>query len=80
MSSVSNDIDISITYGSLFPFISDPSIEEIWINTPERIFIARNGRSELTNLMLTADEVRNIVERALNWSRSEEHTSELQSH
>jgi pilus assembly protein CpaF len=68
MSSVSNDIDISITYGSLFPFISDPSIEEIWINTPERVFIARNGRSELTNLMLTADEVRNIVERALNWS------------
>ena len=68
MSSVSSDIDISITYGPLFPFISDPSIEEIWINTPERIFIARNGRSELTNLLLTADEVRNIVERALMWS------------
>ena len=68
MSSVSNDIDISITYGPLFPFISDQSIEEIWINTPERVFVARNGRSELTNLMLTADDVRNIVERALNWS------------
>ena len=68
MSSVSSDIDISITYGPIFPFISDPSIEEIWINTPERIFIARNGRSELTNLLLTADEVRNIVERALMWS------------
>jgi pilus assembly protein CpaF len=27
-----------------------------------------NGRSELTNLLLTADEVRNIVERALMWS------------
>lgn len=68
MSSVSSDIDISITYGPIFPFISDPSIEEIWINTPERIFVARNGRSELTNLLLTADEVRNIVERALMWS------------
>ena len=68
MSSVSSDIDVSITYGPIFPFISDPSIEEIWINTPERIFIARNGRSELTNLLLTADEVRNIVERALMWS------------
>jgi len=68
MSSVSSDIDISITYGPIFPFISDPSIEEIWINTPERIFVARNGRSELTNLLLTADDVRNIVERALMWS------------
>ena len=68
MSSVGSDIDVSITYGPLFPFISDPSIEEVWINTPERIFVARNGRSELTNLLLTADEVRNIVERALMWS------------
>mgnify|MGYP003341572435 CR=1 FL=1 len=68
MSSVSSDIDISVTYGAIFPFISDPTIEEIWINTPERIFVARNGRSELTNLLLTADEVRNIVERALMWS------------
>ena len=68
MSSVGSDIDISVTYGALFPFISDPNIEEIWINTPERIFVARNGRSELTNLLLTDDEVRNIVERALMWS------------
>ena len=68
MSSVGSDIDVSVTYGQLFPFISDSSIEEIWINTPERIFVARNGRSELTNLLLTDDEVRNIVERALMWS------------
>jgi pilus assembly protein CpaF len=68
MSSVGSDMDVSITYGPLFPFISDQSIEEVWINAPERIFIARNGRSELTNLLLTADEVRNIVERALMWS------------
>ncbi len=68
MSSVGSDIDFSVTYGALFPFISDSTIEEIWINTPERVFVARNGRSELTNLLLTADEVRNIVERALMWS------------
>jgi pilus assembly protein CpaF len=41
MSSVGSDIDISVTYGPIFPFISDPTIEEIWINTPERIFVAR---------------------------------------
>ncbi|NDA83448.1 MAG: CpaF family protein [Actinobacteria bacterium] len=61
-------MDIAVTYGPLFPFINDQSIEEIWINTPERVFVARNGRSELTNLLLTDDEVRNIIERALMWS------------
>jgi pilus assembly protein CpaF len=60
--------DLRITYGAIAPFMSDPTIEEIWINSPERIFIARNGRSELTNLLLSSDDVRNIVERALMWS------------
>jgi pilus assembly protein CpaF len=62
------ELDLNITFGAIAPFMSDPTIEEIWINSPERIFIARNGRSELTNLLLTADDVRNIVERALMWS------------
>jgi pilus assembly protein CpaF len=62
------ELDLDITFGVIAPFMSDPTIEEIWINTPERIFIARNGRSELTNLLLSSDDVRNIVERALMWS------------
>lgn len=62
------DLDIDITFGAIAPFMSDPTIEEIWINSPERIFIARAGKSELTNLLLTSEDVRNIVERALMWS------------
>lgn len=62
------ELDLNITFGAIAPFMNDTSIEEIWINSPERIFIARNGRSELTNLLLSADDVRNIVERALMWS------------
>jgi pilus assembly protein CpaF len=62
------ELDIDVTFGPLAPFMRDATIEEVWINSPERIFIARNGRSELTNLLLTSDEVRNIVERALMWS------------
>jgi len=62
------DLDIDITFGAIAPFMNDPSIEEIWINSPERIFIARAGKSELTNLLLTSEDVRNIVERALMWS------------
>ena len=65
MSSVGSDIDISITYGPLFPFISDPSVEEIWINEPSRVFVARNGRPELTTVLLTEQGLRAIVERML---------------
>ena len=62
------DLDIDITFGAIAAFMNDPTIEEIWINSPERIFIARSGKSELTNLLLTSEDVRNIVERALMWS------------
>lgn len=57
-----------VVFGPIHSFIEDPSIEEIWINSPERIFIARNGKSELTTLILTASEVRELVDRTLMWS------------
>ncbi len=56
-----------IEYGVLNSFIQDAGIEEIWINSPNRIFIARGGVSELTNLVLTSDQVRDLVERLLMW-------------
>jgi len=55
------------TYGKLASLMSDPTVEEIWINSPNRIFIARYGVSELTNLVMTAEEVQNLVERLLMW-------------
>ena len=58
-------IDTTNVFGPLSDFIDDPTVEEIWINSPERIFIARNGRSELTMLLLSAEQVRNLVERLL---------------
>ena len=61
-------IDAANVFGPLSDFIGDPTVEEIWINSPERIFIARNGRSELTMLLLSAEQVRNLVERLLLWS------------
>jgi pilus assembly protein CpaF len=63
-----SDIEPSVVFGPLYPFICDEEIEEIWINSPERIFIAKSGRSELTNLILTANEVRDLVDRTLMWS------------
>jgi len=55
-------------FGPLQPFFDDPEIEEVWINEPGRVFIARAGRSELTTTVLTDAEVRSLVERMLQWS------------
>ncbi|WP_344756065.1 CpaF family protein [Gryllotalpicola koreensis] len=51
--------------GPLQQYLDDPSVEEIWINTPTRVFVAREGKSELTPLVLTEGEVRDLVERML---------------
>lgn len=55
----------ALGFGALQPLLDDPTIEEIWINAPDRIFVARDGRSELTSVMLTDDAVRDLVERML---------------
>src|SRR6266540_127431 len=55
-------------FGPLQPFLDDPTVEEIWINDPTRVFIARNGRHELTNLMLTSAQVQELTERMLKSS------------
>lgn len=55
-------------FGSLQPYFDDPGIEEIWINGPDRIFIARDGVPELTDLELTDSEIRDLVERMLQSS------------
>jgi len=58
-------LDLVTGFGVLQPLIQDPSVEEIWINSPGRIFVARAGRAELTNLVMTGAEVRDAVERML---------------
>ena len=52
-------------FGQLQPLLDDLSVEEIWINEPGRIFVARNGISELTSVILSDVEVRGLVERML---------------
>ena len=55
------------SFGPLQKLIEDDSIEEIWINTPNRVFVARAGKSELTNLVLTKEIVHDLIERLLVW-------------
>jgi pilus assembly protein CpaF len=61
-------LDAVAGFGPLQPFLDDPTVEEIWINEPGRVFIARRGRSELTTLILTAEQVAELVERMLRTS------------
>ncbi|MCU6481894.1 CpaF family protein [Arthrobacter sp. A2-55] len=55
-------------FGALQPFLDDPSVEEIWLNAPDQVFVARNGESELTPLIFTQQQVRDLVERMLKSS------------
>ena len=55
-------------FGPLQPFLDDPTVEEIWVNDPSRVFVARHGRHELTNLMLSTAQVHELVERMLKSS------------
>ena len=55
-------------FGPLQQYFDDPQVEEIWINAPGRVFVARHGRSELTPIVLTEREVRDLVERMLQAS------------
>ena len=61
-------VDSVSGFGPLQPFLDDAVVEEIWINEPGRVFVARRGRSELTTLILTADQVAELVERMLRTS------------
>lgn len=55
-------------FGPLQPFLDDPTVEEVWINEPDRVFVARDGKHELTSVILTAAQVRELVERMLSSS------------
>ena len=55
-------------FGPLQPLLDDDTVEEVWINEPSRVFVARNGRHELTNVILTRQDVQELVERMLKSS------------
>jgi pilus assembly protein CpaF len=61
------DVLAAVTgFGPLQPYLDDPTVEEVWINAPDRIFVARGGVSERVPLTLTDAGVRDLVERMLH--------------
>lgn len=61
-------LDTVAGFGPLQRYFDDPLVEEIWINSPSQVFVARNGVAELTTTVLTSDEVRDLVEKMLKSS------------
>ncbi len=55
-------------FGPLQRYLDDPEIEEIWVNEPGKVFIARRGRSELTTTILSTAALADLVERMLRTS------------
>ena len=51
--------------GPLQPYLEDESVEEIWVNSASRVFVARSGRPELTTTILEDEDLRVLVERML---------------
>lgn len=55
-------------YGPLQAYLDDPTVEEVWLNAPDRVFVARGGVAERVPVSLTGGAVRDLVERMLHSS------------
>ncbi|MDO5633911.1 MAG: ATPase, T2SS/T4P/T4SS family [Micrococcus sp.] len=60
--------DVLAGFGPLQRLLDDDEVEEIWINAPDEVYCARAGRSELTGIVLTEQQVRDTVELMLKSS------------
>ncbi|MBY6062530.1 ATPase, T2SS/T4P/T4SS family [Microbacterium esteraromaticum] len=52
-------------FGVLQPLLDDDTVEEIWLNGPDRVFVARGGSTERIDIALSDAMVRELVERML---------------
>lgn len=69
LDAVTRDVLDSVAgLGPLQRYLDDPTVEEVWINEPGKVFVARHGRPELTTTILDDQAVRDLVERMLRSS------------
>jgi pilus assembly protein CpaF len=61
-------VDAVAGLGPLQQYLDDDEVEEIWINSPDQVFVARHGEAELTPTILTTEQVRDLVEQMLKVS------------
>ena len=58
-------VDAVAGLGPLQRYLDDEAVEEIWINSPSQVFVARGGVAELTTTILSEAQVRDLVEQML---------------
>lgn len=61
-------VDSLAGLGPLQRYLTDDGVEEIWVNGPGRVFVARGGRPELTTTLIEPEDLRVLVERMLRTS------------
>jgi pilus assembly protein CpaF len=56
----------SVGLGPLEVLLADPAVEEVMVNGPDRVFVERGGRIEVTDVVFgDEEELRNAIERIL---------------
>jgi pilus assembly protein CpaF len=54
--------------GPLQPYLDDPEVEEIWINEPGKVFVAKAGHPRLTTTVVNEQQAHDLVELMLRSS------------
>ena len=57
------------TIADLDRLLEDHTVEEIWINAPDRVFVARQGKPLEVEAQLTSDLIALWIERLLMYSQ-----------
>ncbi|MBC7242541.1 MAG: CpaF family protein [Anaerolineae bacterium] len=60
-------VDEILGYGPLEPLLEDPTITEVMVNGPKKVYIERNGKIERTNIEFEdEDHLRRIIDRIVS--------------
>lgn len=60
-------VDEILGYGPITPLLNDPDISEIMVNGPNQVYVEKNGRLELTEVVFRDnDHVMNIIDRIVS--------------
>jgi pilus assembly protein CpaF len=65
VSTAQHILDAVAGLGPLQSYLDDPEVEEVWVNGPAQVFVARRGEPELTTTILDPEQLRDLVERML---------------
>jgi len=64
---VQNLFDHLLRLGPLQPLMDDPSVEEVLVDGPDRVFVIEGGRKRLTSVLFAGDEeLRQVIRRLVD--------------